>query len=97
MAIIKVNTIGVNRLGKAQAIRRSVRELKIIQAKRGGRTEQDNTRLLAFGVCDSINYATGSTGKWMPTAPLFSRRESVVMKTIAAVFVMLILCAAFVR
>lgn len=93
MESIGVKTKGEIRSAKDQAIRRSVRQLKLIQAKR----KPDYTSHLVRGVCESIHYATGSTGKWVPTAPLFSRRESVVMKTIAAVFVMLILCAAFVR
>lgn len=93
MATIKVNTIGANRLGKAQAIRRSMRELKVIQAKRAGRHQQDNTRLLAFGVCDSISYTTGSTGKWSPTTPLFTRNESRAVKIIAAIIVTVIIAS----
>lgn len=50
--------------GKGQAIRRSIVQLKTIQAVRRSRAARpDHTRNLALGVCDSIQFTTGSTGK----------------------------------
>ena len=53
--------------GKAQSIRRGIVQLKTIQAVRRQRMHDGDARRLAFGVCESISYATGSTGK--PVGP----------------------------
>lgn len=60
-------------IGKEQAIRRSIVQLKTIQAIRRRSVENGTTtrgvvhkmaiRNLARGVCESIQFATGSTGK----------------------------------
>lgn len=79
-------------MSKAQAIRRSIVQLKHLQAARKREKQQhaDGTRILAFGVCDSIMHTTSSTGSFA-TKPKFSVRSalSVVLPFVALAMVLL--------
>ena len=49
---------------REQAIRRGVVQLKMIQSVRRSRVAQpESMRHLARGVCESVEFTTGSTGK----------------------------------
>lgn len=75
---------------KAAAIRRAAVSVKHIQAqrRREKRAEVDNSRLLAFGVCDSIMHTTPRFG-----VPAYWSKRSVLATAAVAVIVMMV-CAA---
>lgn len=80
--------------GKSQAIRRAQAQVKMIQAKRRDRDQvriEDNTRLLAFGVCDSVAYTTKSTGSFAPRSKFCAWTTIVwVIPSVAALFALLV-------